>query len=49
MVGLLVVLGKGVVGYELRLGEGDDDNLFDGFVGRAMVHDLVCGVLVFPG
>ena len=30
-------------------GEGDDDDLFDGFVGRTMVHDLVCGMLLFPG
>jgi hypothetical protein len=49
VVGLLVALGQGAVGYELGFGEGDDDDLFDGFVGRTMVHDLVCGMLLFPG
>ena len=49
MVGLLVALGQGAVGYELGFGEGDDDDLFDGFVGWAVVHDLVCRVLLFPG
>ena len=49
MVGLLIALGKGAVGYELGLGEGDNDDFFDGFVGGAMIHDLVGRVLSFPG
>lgn len=49
MVGLLVALGQGAIGYELGLCECDDDDLFDGFVGGAMVHDFVCRVLSFPG
>lgn len=49
MVGLLVALGQGTVRDKLGFGECDDDDLFDGFVGGAVVHDFVSGVLSFPG
>ncbi len=49
MVGLLVALGQGAVGDELGFSEGNDDDFFDGFVGWAMVHGFIGGVLLFPG
>ena len=49
MVGLLIPLGQGAVGDKLGFGEGDDDYFLDGFVGWAMIHDLVCWMLLFPG
>ena len=49
MVGLLVALGQGAVGYELGFSEGNDDDFFDGFVGWAVVHGFVGRVLLFPG
>ena len=49
MVGLLIALGQGAVGNELGFGEGNDDDFFDGFVGWAVVHGFVGGMLLFPG
>jgi hypothetical protein len=48
VVGLLIALGQRAVGDKLGFGKGDDDYFFDGFVGWAMVHDLICGMLLFP-
>ena len=49
MVDLLISLSEAAVGCERRVAEDDDDGIFDGVVGGAMVHRAVGWVLELPG